>query len=254
MLNTLAVKFAQEFLNLPLTALTFFIERDFDFSIGRGQRLRCEAGIFTLDVKETDLFEVKQRLVIVRPIFHPARVNIVREVVDQLEARTLRLALNTRQIFKVDIVDREPFAALIGIAIDQIENRAANPADGGDAQLHRPRLIGNRLRACCDQMVVSFHCILDAECHATCARPMFAREIPSGGARFIIGDQIDPALTPQVDMLAAMGCDMGEAHRLKHRLKLAFFRRAKFHKFKAIEASRIFKQISHLLRILGLLI
>jgi hypothetical protein len=74
---------------------------------------------------------------------------------------------------------------------------------------------------------------------------MLSGEIPGRAAWLIIGDQIDAALTPQMHILAAVRGDMGKSHCLKHRLKLALFRCTEFNKFKAIKASRVFKQIGH---------
>ena len=74
---------------------------------------------------------------------------------------------------------------------------------------------------------------------------MFAGKEPCGTARFVIEDQIDLALPPQVDVFRAMRCHMGEAHRLEDRFDHALFGSAEFDEFEAVEADGIFKEIGH---------
>src|SRR3546814_2786110 len=63
MLNPLAIKGAQIFLDLALAARAFLVERDADLAVGGGHRLRRQTGIFALDVEITDFAEARDPLV-----------------------------------------------------------------------------------------------------------------------------------------------------------------------------------------------
>src|SRR5206468_7895867 len=111
--------------------------------VGGRQGLGREAGVFALDVEEADLAEVEKPLVKVSPVRHAPAVDVVRQMIDELEAvtwgMTIRAPLNK---LKVNVVDG--FAVFK--AINQIQRRAANALDGGQVQLHRPGGYFNRLR------------------------------------------------------------------------------------------------------------
>ena len=237
-LNAFTVEFLEELFDLALAAFAFLVERDADFSVGRGQRLGRQAGIFALDVEEADFAEIEERFVIIRPIFHTPVVNVVCKVIDNVKTGTVGEFLDIRQIFEVDVVDRQALAVVIGIAVDQIDDRPADAADRGNAQLHRPGLDLHRLRPAGEQFVISLLRIADAETHATGRGSMLAREEPGGAARFVIKDQVDPALAPQVHILRSVRGDMGEAHRFEHRLDRALFRSAEFDEFEAVTFKR----------------
>ena len=85
MLYTFAVKFPQKFFNLAAPAFTFFIERDTDFTIWRGERFRGQTRIFALDIEIADFLEIKELLIKFRPIGHAPAVNIMGQVIDDLK-------------------------------------------------------------------------------------------------------------------------------------------------------------------------
>ena len=74
---------------------------------------------------------------------------------------------------------------------------------------------------------------------------MLAGKIPGRRLGLVVDDQVDAALPPEMDILAAMLGNLGKAHDREHRFEHAAFGRAKFDKFKAVQAHGIFKQISH---------
>ena len=244
MLDALAVELPQEFLDLAAPALALFIERYTDLPVRRRQRLGGEAGIFALDVEIADFLEVEELLIEVRPIFHAAAIHIVRQVIDQLEARAHRVLVHARQVFKVDVIDRKLVRPGV-IAVDQIDDRITDAADARNVQLHRPGLHLHGLGALRQKMVIGLARIAHAETHAAGRRAMLARKIPGGGFRLIIGDQVDAALAPQLHILGAVPGDLGKAHRLENRLQNAFFRRRELDELESIEASGIVEQISH---------
>ena len=120
MLDAFTIEFAQEFLDLALAALALFIERDADLAVRRGQRLGRQAGILAFNVEEADFAKIEQALVIVGPVLHPAGVDVVRQVIDQLEACAFRVFFNAGQIFEIDVIDRQTLSILVFVTINQI--------------------------------------------------------------------------------------------------------------------------------------
>ena len=126
-------------------------------------------------------------------------------MVDQLKTGTFWASFNTGQIFKINIIDGQVIMACLAlIFINQIQYGAANAANGRQSQFHRPGFHRHWLGTLCNQMVIGRPCILYTKRHAARARPMFTRKKPSRRARLIIGNQIDAALPPEINLLAAM--------------------------------------------------
>ena len=244
-LDAFAIELAQEFLDLALAAFAFLIERDADLAVGRGQRFRGQSGVFALDVEEADFAEVEERFVIVRPIFHAAVVDVVREVIDHVEPGADGKLLHAVEIFEIDIVDRQAVAVVIGIAIDQVNDRAADAADRRDPQFHRTGFDRDRLGPALEQFVIGLLRIADAEAHAAGGGAVLAGEEPCRAARFVVQDQVDLPLPPEIDILRAVRCDVGKPHGLENRFDDAFFGGAEFDEFEAVEADGVFKQVGH---------
>ena len=74
---------------------------------------------------------------------------------------------------------------------------------------------------------------------------MFLREIGGGTAWFVVGDQVDFTLPPQMDVFGAVLRDTGEAHACKNRFQNTLFGGSEFDEFKAIKAQRVIEQIGH---------
>ena len=241
MLNALAIVGAQIFLDLPAAGLAFLVQRDADLAIGRGHRAAGEPRILALDVEIADLAEIEDTLVKSRPMRHPARVDIVRQMIDGVEPRAHRVPVHPRRIDEIDVVD----AGGIAVPVDQIDERAADPAQRGDAQLHHPGACLHRLRPARDRFLVGGGRVLHAERHAAGGWPMFGREIGGVAARLVVGDQVDAALPPQLDVLRPVPRDAGETHALEYRLQHAPFGRAELDELEPVEAQRIVEQIGH---------
>jgi hypothetical protein len=60
-----------------------------------------------------------------------------------------------------------------------------------------------------------------------------------------IGDQVDVALPPQLHVLGPVPRDADEAHRGENGFQHALFGRGKFDELEAVEAQRVFEQVSH---------
>ena len=244
-LDAFTVEFLEELLDLAFSAFAFFIERDADLAVGCGQCLGGEAGVLTLDVEEADLAEVEEGLVIVRPVLHAAVVDVVREVIDHVEARADRVLLHARKILEIDVVDRQAVAFCVLVAVDQVDDCAADASYCRDVQFHRAGLDCNRFGTALDEFGIGLARVADTETHATGGGTVFAGEIPRGTLRLVVQDEVDLALAPQVDILRAVPCDKGKTHCLEHRFDHALFRRAELDEFEAVEADGILEQVGH---------
>lgn len=72
---------------------------------------------------------------------------------------------------------------------------------------------------------------------------MFGREVGSWTLWLIVGDEINPTLTPQLDILRTVPRDAGEAHRLEHRFEHALLGGRKLDKLEPVESKRIFEEV-----------
>ena len=241
MLDAFAVELHQILFDLSTALTRLLVERNADQAVGRAQGLGREAGVFTLDVEKADLAEIEQLFVKVRPEGHAAPVDVVRQVVNQLEAVAGRVAVHAALKHKINVVDRlavlEP--------VDQVQRRAANALDGGQVQLHRPGLDFNRLRAEFKRATVSQVRILHAKRHAAGARAMLGGKVARNAFRLAVDNEVDLALAVQHHVLGAVPRHQRETHALKHRLQHARGGRGELDEFKAHQAHRVVKQICH---------
>ena len=232
MLDALAIVGAQEFLDLAATAPALFVQRNADLAIGRGHRLTGQAGIFTLDVEPADLAETGDPLIKRRPVRHAAAIDIVGEVIDPLQPGTNGVALHAVFIHEINVIDGK----IIAVPVDEINDRPTDAAKARQAQFHRPGAAFHRLGAALQGFGIGFRRILHPPAHAAGRSAMFGGEIPGRAVLFVIGDQVDAALPPQLHILGTVTGDLGKAHGGKHRFQYALGGRAKFDEFKAVEA------------------
>src|SRR5690606_41742292 len=70
-------------------------------------------------------------------------------------------------------------------------------------------------------------------------------EVGRRAFRFVVGDEVDLPLAPQLDVLAAMAGDQREPHALECLFEHALLGRAELEEFEAVKAERIFEQVRH---------
>ena len=198
-LDALAAIDLEIFLDLAGLA-GILVDRDPDLAVRAGQRAREQARRATLDVEKADLAEVEQFFVEAGPDIHAAAVHIVGEVIDveQAGARGARIAL--AEPVEFGVVGR----ALRAVAIDEIEQAAADPLDGGNIErLARGRNIGGlgteRERAREGRLRIDH-----AERHRRRARPVRGDEVEAVAAGLLIDEEVDVALPIERDALAAV--------------------------------------------------
>ena len=241
MLDALAVELHQELFDLPGALGGFLVERDADHAVRRGHGLGGQPGVLALDVEVADLAEVEQLLVEVRPVGHAAAVHVVGEVVDDLQARALGVAVHAFDELEVDVVDRRAFAE----AVDQVQRRTADALDRRQAQFHRPggNLDGLGAQGQCTG--IGLVGVLHAEGHAAHGGPVFSGEVGGLALGLVVEDQVDLALAIQVHVLGTVGGHLGEAHGGEHRLKDVGGGGGEFDELEAHQAHGVFKDVGH---------
>ena len=77
---------------------------------------------------------------------------------------------------------------------------------------------------------------------------MLAREEPGRRMRLVIGDEVDLALAPELDIFRAVAGNAAEAHSFKGRFQHTFVGSGEFDEFETVETDRIFEQVGHQIR------
>lgn len=228
----------QIFGDLPLAVSpAFLVQRDPDPSVRGDHDLGAQGRVFTGDIELPEFAEAEYAGIEVLPVGDTAIVEIVREVVDAGESRAFRLAIHAFQIVEIDVVYRK----VVIVAVDQVDQRASDPADCGQPQFHRSCRHVDRLRPAPDCLFIGFLCVPYTKTHAARRWPVFRGKIGGGTSRLVVGDEIDPALSIEVDILGSVTGDVGEAHDRERPLQHAFFRRAEFEEFESVQGERIFE-------------
>ena len=163
MLYAFAAVSDQVFLDLALV-VGAFVDWNADLAAGARHRLALQARQLAFDVEVADFAEIEQALVEARPFFHPAAMNVVRQVIDRDQPRALGMLVDAGKRHEVDIVNGNA-AAVARIAIDQIDQRIADALDCRNAELHRPRVRFHSPRSLFDERMVGMRGVLDPKRH-----------------------------------------------------------------------------------------
>ena len=166
-------------------------------------------------------------------------------MIDHVEAGSNRPLFDPIEIFEIDIVDGKAFAFCIRITVNQINDSAADAPDGRDAQLHRAGFHRDRFCAFIEKFFIGLLRIANSETHAACRGAVLARKKPCGASRFVVEDEVDLTLTPEIHVLRSVRGHMGKSHGFKDRFDDAFFGSAEFDELESVESDWIFEEIGH---------
>ena len=233
-LDALAVIGGEIFLDLRLV-VGAFVDRDADLAARAGHRLGLQPGQLALDVEVADLAEIEEPLVEARPFIHAAAMNVVGQVIDVGEADALRIVIDPRQEFEIDVVD----AALLAVAVDQVDQRIADALDRRDVELHRPDLVLDTPGAERQRPLVGEGCVLHPEGDRADRRAVHARKALGEAVGLGIDDEVHVALAVERDVLGAMPGDLHEAHALEQAAKLGGIGRGVLDELEAVGAHGI---------------
>ena len=120
-LDPFALVVAEVLLDLALF-VGALVDRDADLAAGACHGARVQACELALDVEVADLAEVEKALVPVGPPVHAAALDIMRKMVDIIEAGPFGFRLALAGPAEIDIPDR----ALLAVTVDEIDERAAD--------------------------------------------------------------------------------------------------------------------------------
>ena len=174
-----------------------FVDRDADLAVGARHRLGAQPGQLTLDVEIADLAEIEELFVKPGPQRHAALVHVVGQMVDRTEPDPGRRHARD-QGHEIDIVDR-----VFAVAVDEVDEAAADPLDRRDVELHRPDLAVHRLGAEPDRPVIGRRRVLDPERDRADRGPMQPGKRLGKALGLGIDDEIDPALAVERDVLSS---------------------------------------------------
>src|SRR5262249_48798153 len=142
-LDAFAVIAVEVFGDLPPLLVAFLVDRDADLAARAGEGLALHAGDLAFDVEVADLAEVEQPLVEVGPFLHPAAVHVVRQVVDVEQSVADWIEPGAGKGLEVDVVEADvadlalPRAVLAAPAVDEVDERVADPLDRRNVELAR---------------------------------------------------------------------------------------------------------------------
>jgi hypothetical protein len=221
-LDALAVVGVEVFLHLR-AIVRGFVDRDADLAAGAGHRLGLQARELSLDVEVADLAEIEEALVELRPLGHAAAVHVVREVVHAGKPgarRRGRLAppegFEAGKRLEVHVVDGVAVGVL-GVAVDEINERVADALHRRDVELARARARLDAPRAALDELVVGARRVLDPPGHGAHAGAVAAREVLRERARLGVDDKVHAALLEEQHVLVPVLRHRLEAHALEER-------------------------------------
>src|SRR6266849_10911166 len=186
------------------------VDGDADLAARAGHRLGAQARQLALDVEITHLAEIEEPLVEARPTLHTPLVDIVRKVVDGGEPDAGRPRLGAGYRYEIDVVD-----GVLAIAIDEIDQAAADPLDGGDIELHRPDLAGNGAGALRKRAATGLGRVAHAKGDGADRRSVQPREGLGEAPGLGVDDEIDVALAIEGHVFGAMPRRRDKAHTLE---------------------------------------
>src|SRR6266851_2191522 len=213
------------------------VDGDADLAARAGHRLGAQARQLALDVEITHLAEIEEPLVEARPTLHTPLVDIVRKVVDGGEPDAGRPRLGAGYRYEIDVVD-----GVLAIAIDEIDQAAADPLDGGDIELHRPDLAGNGAGALRKRAATGLGRVAHAKGDGADRRSVQPREGLGEAPGLGVDDEIDVALAIEGHVFGAMPRRRDKAHALEQTAEFRRVGRGIFDELEAVGAHRIFPQ------------
>ena len=140
-------------------------------------------------------------------------MDVVGEVIDVIEPRAFRPRVAGAE--PLELVRR----TLGAVAIDEIEQAAADTLDGGNVErLLRRRNVG-RFRAERQRAVIGRPGVDHPERHRRRARAVGGDKVKTMGAGFFVDEVVDVALAVDRDLPGAVTRDRGIAHQLEQRVQ-----------------------------------
>ena len=238
MLDPFALVLFEELDDLALVVARL-VDRYADLATRAGHGPRLQAGQLAFDVEVADLLEIEHPLVIARPLVQVAAEHVVGQMVDvsQAEARGIGIGAGDRP--EIDVVD-----AGVVIAVDEIDQGAADPFDRRNVELHRTGRRGHDPCAALARVLDGPTGILHPQRHGTGTRTVQVLEAFGVAARLVVQDEVDVSLPVERHFLAAMARQRSEAQMAEERRHRRRVRGAVLDELEAVGAHGVVPQVA----------
>ena len=164
-------------------------------------------------------------------------MHVVGQVVDRGEPDPGGRPVGDQRV-EINIVDRA-----VAIAVDEVDEAAADPLDRRDVQFHRPELAVHRLGAELDRAVVGRGGVLDAERDRADRGPVQARESLRKALGLGVQDEIDIALLVERDVFRAVPRRRDKPHLLEQGRQLLRVGAGVFDELEPVRSHRVVPEI-----------
>ncbi len=232
MLDTLAMILADEFFDLALVVLTF-VKRDTDRPIRGNHGLAEEPGRLSFYVEIFLLLEIEERAVELAPYPHMPAPDIVRQVIEHIEAHIVG------GLCPPPSGELRPILIKIFAVPDEVQVRSANPLNDGIILL-------GRLRAMFKRPSHRRFGIGHAKGHGAGRWAMLAAKRRHPPGIVPVQHQVDATLFIPRDVLGRMPMRRNKTQLFELRRHRIGVWRCKFDKFKSVQAQWIVSHVRHL--------
>ena len=185
--------------------------------------------------KIADLAEVEEALVEAGPHVHAPAMNVVREVVEVKEAKAFGLRIAFAGPGEFGVIGR----ALGAVAIDEIEQAAADALDGGNIEREESARRVGRLCAQGERTLIGRPRVDHAERHRGRTGAVLANEVRGIGARLLVDEVVHVALPVEAHIPVAVPGDEREAHRAEQLVQRSGVGMGVFDELEAVGSHRI---------------
>src|SRR5690606_2738858 len=210
-LDAFTVVLADEFLDLRLV-VGRLVDRDADLAARRGHGAGEQTGELAFDIEVADLAEVGDTLVEAGPHVHLPAAHVVGQVVDALQTDSIVVGAAAFDVLEVDVID-----ALVAIAVDQIQQRAADAFDAGNVQLAEVGVAAHQFGPLLLDVGGGLGGVLDPEGHGAGTGAMLLAEGTYVAGGTAIEHDVDVVLLEQPYLFGAVLGGFGETHRSEER-------------------------------------
>src|SRR5208283_430676 len=235
MLHAFAAEVAQKLFDLA-ALVGALIDGNAYLAAWARHRAGMQTGIFARDVEIADLMEIEDPLIPTRDAVQMASIHIVGEVIDrrQAGARGMRVALPAPA--EIHVPDR----TLVAVAIDEIDQRAADAHNRRNLQLHRADARHAGFRPSLQRALIGDASVEHAETHGANRGAVGLGEVSRETIGLGVEHEVDVALPVERDVLGTVDADGDKAHQAEQLAELFGFRMRKLDELEAIGSKRIF--------------
>jgi hypothetical protein len=172
-------------------------------------------------------------------VVHATAIHIVGEVIEIVQACWLGVRIAFTSPDEIHIPDRACVHRMVGVAVHEIQQRAADAPDGRNVQFHRPHLADEGFCPKTDCTLVGGLRIDHAEGHGAGAGAVLAGELLREAVAFGIDDVVHVALPVERHILGAMFGHRRETHQAEGLVECHRIGVREFHELETVGPHRV---------------